>query len=302
MPEIHDRKKLIDYLLRRQFGSLAPPPVPTLSGMRVDAMLDKASWKRDLAMAGRSNEATPMEKQRARYEAMSLAELNVQVEAAKSNDLEKAKQLVEEAKLSREKRWPHWAKKDLWSEAELAALCCGFVPDERGMPNDPGRVNGSDQQAIAILRAGDDIRRGTLSQRLAFVPRDDADSAARMYGTARHFVPSVAAEWAAQQFDTFPASLLAAVRERARSNDADLAAIVPVPEIAPKANKPLDERERTTLLCVIGALARHANLDLSQHMKAGDTIAAIVPELQLTGRTIGEHLKKVGEAMEKRTK
>ncbi len=70
----------------------------------------------------------------------------------------------------------------------------------------------------------------------------------------------------------------------------------------PAQAKPLGTRERDTLLCIIGALARQAGLDLSQPMKAGDTVAAMAPELSMTGRTIGEHLKRVGPAMDGRTK
>ncbi len=67
-------------------------------------------------------------------------------------------------------------------------------------------------------------------------------------------------------------------------------------------NKPLDARERTTLLTIIGALAAAANLDLSQHNKAGDTVAAMLDAqgVKLSGRTIGEHLKAVREAMDSR--
>jgi hypothetical protein len=67
-------------------------------------------------------------------------------------------------------------------------------------------------------------------------------------------------------------------------------------------DKPLDTRERTTLLTIIGALAGVANLDLSQHNKAGDTVAAMlaVEGVKLSGRTIGEHLKAVREAMDSR--
>ena len=64
--------------------------------------------------------------------------------------------------------------------------------------------------------------------------------------------------------------------------------------------KPLDTRERTTLLCIIGALAEHAKLDLSQPMKAGETVAAMMPGVKISGRTIGEHLKTVREAMDSR--
>lgn len=71
--------------------------------------------------------------------------------------------------------------------------------------------------------------------------------------------------------------------------------------LAPRvADKPLDARERTTLLCIIGALAEHAKLDLAQPMKAGEAVAAMMPDVKLSGRTIGEHLKAVREAMDSR--
>lgn len=65
--------------------------------------------------------------------------------------------------------------------------------------------------------------------------------------------------------------------------------------------KPLDDRERTSLLCIIGALASNAHLDLSQPHKAGAVVAAMLPgEVKLSARTIGEHLKGVREAMDSR--
>lgn len=73
-----------------------------------------------------------------------------------------------------------------------------------------------------------------------------------------------------------------------------------VPPEPSKSEKPLDTRERASLLCIIGALAEHAKLDLSQPMKAGDAIAAMMPDVKLSGRTIGEHLKAVREAMDSR--
>ncbi len=76
----------------------------------------------------------------------------------------------------------------------------------------------------------------------------------------------------------------------------------PAAPTTPAIEKPLRERERTTLLCIIGALATHAQLDLSQPYKAGDAIAAMLPgDVKLPGRTIGDHLKVVVEAMGKRT-
>lgn len=66
--------------------------------------------------------------------------------------------------------------------------------------------------------------------------------------------------------------------------------------------KPVTPRERTTLLCIIGALAREAKLDLSNPYSAGDAVEAMAPELQIKGRTIGDKLKLVAEAMDRRTK
>ena len=65
-------------------------------------------------------------------------------------------------------------------------------------------------------------------------------------------------------------------------------------------NGALGTRERTTLLCIIGTLAKSANMDLSQPMKMGDAVAALIPDVQLSGRTIGDHLKRVSEALESR--
>lgn len=64
--------------------------------------------------------------------------------------------------------------------------------------------------------------------------------------------------------------------------------------------KPLGERERTTLLCMIGALARGADLSLDKPHKAATALIALAPELTLGERTVGEHLKKVAKAMESR--
>ena len=69
-----------------------------------------------------------------------------------------------------------------------------------------------------------------------------------------------------------------------------------------KQPKPLDTRERTTLLAIIGALADATKLDLTQHMKAGDAVSAMldVKGVKVSGRAIGEHLKAVREAMDSR--
>lgn len=69
-----------------------------------------------------------------------------------------------------------------------------------------------------------------------------------------------------------------------------------------RQDMPLDTRQRTTLLAIIGALADAANVDLSQHNKAGGIVSAMLDAkgVKVSGRTIGEHLKAVREAMDSR--
>jgi len=82
---------------------------------------------------------------------------------------------------------------------------------------------------------------------------------------------------------------------------ADIERVVaePQPSVS-DSDKSMDPRERITLLCIIGALAKNAQLDLSQPIKTGEAIAAMMPDVKLSGRTIGEHLKAVREAMDSR--
>lgn len=78
----------------------------------------------------------------------------------------------------------------------------------------------------------------------------------------------------------------------------------PAPGDTPEAggDKPLRERERATLLCIIGALADLAKVDLSQHHKAGGQVEAMlsVKGIELSARTIGDHLRAAREAIERR--
>ncbi|MGY3038681.1 hypothetical protein ACVWWQ_000268 [Rhodanobacter sp. TND4EL1] len=69
-----------------------------------------------------------------------------------------------------------------------------------------------------------------------------------------------------------------------------------------RSDMPLDTRQRTTLLTIIGALADAAKLDLGQHYKAGEAIASMLDAkgVKLSARTISEHLKAVSEAMDSR--
>lgn len=64
--------------------------------------------------------------------------------------------------------------------------------------------------------------------------------------------------------------------------------------------KVLDPRERKTLLCIIGALAKAAKIDISEPYKAGGTIERLLAGRKITARRIGDHLKLVPDALEDR--
>ena len=69
-------------------------------------------------------------------------------------------------------------------------------------------------------------------------------------------------------------------------------------------DKPLMTRERATLLTIIAALARAADIDILKASKAGDTIEALTVELgaRVSARAIEDHLKRIPDALERRGK
>ena len=74
------------------------------------------------------------------------------------------------------------------------------------------------------------------------------------------------------------------------------------------AADPLDrllrKRERATLLTIIAALARAADIDISKASKAGAIIEAQIDQLgaRVSGRTIEIHLKRIPDALERNSK
>lgn len=194
MVALAKRNEQIDRLLKDEFGSLAPPPPPDI--------LDNQSVRSRRA-EGRIRHAK-IEARRKEYETLTHSDLQSLIEDANSKLLQKQLEHAANMEAWRNSYWPAWAAQDLWSEAEFAAMCCGLTPNE-------GR---SDTLAVSVNGARETISRGVLAKQLDFVARTDADSGAKLYGTARHFVPAVAVEWAQPRFNAFPEGLLAAVRAR----------------------------------------------------------------------------------------
>jgi hypothetical protein len=82
----------------------------------------------------------------------------------------------------------------------------------------------------------------------------------------------------------------------------DLEARLSEPDLL--AEKPLEQRERTTLLVIIAALAELAKIDVTKPAKAGATIESQTALLgvEVSSRAIQNHLNRIPEALARRDK
>ena len=134
-------------------------------------------------------------------------------------------------------------------------------------------------------------------------------------GVVYQLLPSLDLLWGSGwNPSVFPASSLLVVRPHAL--DAVVASLAS-PSLGPEEqqpskpddatdtlDRPLKERERATLLTIIAALARAADIDILKASKAGDTIEALTVELgaRVSARAIEDHLKRIPDALERRGK
>jgi hypothetical protein len=200
------RSEQIDYLLRSQFGTLAPPPLPSIE--EASRRLNEARRQRLNGMAGIEEPRPAIAIAREKYEAMTVSEIQQLYDDSCNALLDAAQAEHARIKTARLSAWPNWAKQDLWNHDELSQICCGRVP---------GEPNRTVSEQIKIKQASEIIARGTLSGTLQFVARNDADSAAVMYNTHRHYLPEEAANWATERFEDFPNALLEAVNSRSNA-------------------------------------------------------------------------------------
>jgi hypothetical protein len=86
-----------------------------------------------------------------------------------------------------------WKAADLWSEADLQALCCGLVP------------NAGRSATKELNDAEEKIRRAVLAKKLPVASAPvDATAGDHMYGHHRFFEPAAATRWAEGKFPAFP--------------------------------------------------------------------------------------------------
>ena len=110
----------------------------------------------------------------------------------------------------------------------------------------------------------------------------------------------------AAQID-FPEKSLASSRKKLTFTTPPSASPLPVQEFhenSVEIEKVIGTRERTTLLTVIAALAESANISLLTPSKSAEIIAGMTERMgaPVAKRTIEEHLKKVPDALERKSR
>jgi hypothetical protein len=82
------------------------------------------------------------------------------------------------------------------------------------------------------------------------------------------------------------------------------ASAAPAKEQEAVLDKPLRERERSTLLTIIAALAKAADIDISKPSKAAEAIEALTTQLgaRVSARSVEDHLKRIPDAIERKGK
>jgi hypothetical protein len=171
-----------------------------------------------------------------------------------------------------------WASRPAWTAMELAWLCCGWEPKSRIdlEATDRERIDAALDMILLAVRVNDPNLPIIEHLRWAAAPEEI------FYREAPLFKPSAVWNWAKEHF---PAFSFSQEDFDSKTNDEEL-----------------DTRERTTLLTLIAALARHANVEIAQPAKAAEVIAEYVKELGviISPRTINAHLKRIDEALDRR--
>jgi hypothetical protein len=262
------KTNLIEYLLKRRYGSLAPPPPPTLNSSRATNAEPRRSYQAMLA-------------ERAKYEAMSFDEVKTLANQARENDAQvrAVKLRQEDAKLffnqpTANADFAHWAKMAIWTLDEALALSLGKNPavvtaDAMSMSGESYFPEAWTLSAFPkeYARRRALVGRAVTAGDLPLAKYEDVNG---WRSTSR---PDQFLAWAANTFDTLPQELVEQVTARGK-RVTDLKTVTAerdalaarVAELGVAANapqtdeRPVDERERTSLLRVIRALDVTAKL------------------------------------------
>ena len=110
--------------------------------------------------------------------------------------------------------------------------------------------------------------------------------------------PDMGNDFGSRHESEFPVGSLLGVRRPALEEFIRQYAPVPAPTSDP-LDKPLGQRERTTLLIIIAALAKEANVDVSTHAKSGEIISNLIAAIgfKVAPNTVAGHLRTLRKTL-----
>ncbi|OYY95915.1 MAG: hypothetical protein B7Y41_01125 [Hydrogenophilales bacterium 28-61-23] len=177
--------------------------------------------------------------------------------------------------------WDKWSKRGIVRLWQAAALFCSVPPESIGFQFDSEILDPIFGKMPAKVSELIDLAKAAIASRALRVKTLD-DSATENSEVDMTEFASWACDFGKKVPPEFP-------RGEAKSE--------PAPET------PLGERERTTLLILIAALAKEARIDVTKHSKAAGLIEDLTQQLgtRVAARTIEDHLKRIPQAINKKS-
>ena len=110
--------------------------------------------------------------------------------------------------------------------------------------------------------------------------------------------PDMGSDFGSRHESEFPVGSLLVVRRPVLEEFIRRHAPDPAPTSDP-LDKPLGQRERTTLLTIIAALAKEANVDVSTHAKSGEIISNLIAAIgfKVAPNTVAGHLRTLRKTL-----
>jgi hypothetical protein len=192
-------------------------------------------------------------------------------------------------------RLEYWLHHDGWTAGNAALILLGVDPDS------VRKDDGDDDEEPRIVRYAPFGRPPMSGERCEAFFRQlqkrvhdivrMTTSGAHLDGASSVKSPRDWVEWASAKGVHIPWLKWAAAK-----------GLVGDPVREASATKPLGQRERTSLLVVIAALANELGIDVRQTSKAASAIERLTEALgvRVAARTIEEHLKRIPDALERR--
>ena len=191
--------------------------------------------------------------------------------------------------------------------AKTTASCQKLDDDAPNAPRTHGTINGV-WDVPMVGRARSQIENDYQWQRGGLCVPKEAPLGALVKHKQENLLCEIPPGRAESRFSSqleseFPEGSVLGVRRSALEAFIQRHAPVPAPTSDP-LDKPLGQRERTTLLTIIAALAKEANVDVSKPVKSGQIISALAAAmgLEVAPNTVAGHLRTLRKTLSGETR